>query len=248
MSLSLSAAPSMKDSAVVVHFYRAIVMHADVWRQRLDATTNWAVVTNVGVISFSFTRPESPHFLLLLLSIASCIFLIMESRRYQIYDLWRRRIRTVHRFVVAPFLSPGYGPSQDKIDEELNLLAQDLGRMVPHLAFIDALGYRIRRNYGYLFFFSIGSWVLKIFLHPKEARSTGEILDRAAIGGLAGIPVITFVAVGSFMILFLALRAPSEQMLKWRELPSPWRRLVGALFFRRRVTEEEEETRWDPDP
>ncbi len=240
----------MANTTVVVHFYRAIVMHADVWRQRLDATTNWAVVTNVGVISFSFTRPDSPHFLLLLLIMASCLFLVMESRRYQIYDLWRRRIRIVHRFVVAPNLSEASSPSQEKIDEELDHLARDLGRMVPHLSFIDALGYRIRRNYGYLFIFSVSSWALKLFLHPQEARSTTEVLARAELGMITGTTVVILVILASALILFLAMRAPSEQMMRWRELPSPWRRFVARFLFRRSTTaeEEEEESLWDSPP
>ena len=28
----------------MIHFYRAEVTRANVWRQRLDATTNWAVI------------------------------------------------------------------------------------------------------------------------------------------------------------------------------------------------------------
>ena len=227
-------------SSAIVHFYRAIVMHADVWRQRLDATTNWAVVTNVGVISFSFTRPESPHFLLLLLNAASFLFLLMESRRYQIYDIWRRRIRTLNRFVIAPELSPGYGPSEDKINEELDTLAKELGQVAPCLSFLDAMGYRIRRNYGYLFLFSIGSWVLKLFLHPTEAASVPTLLERASLGGIHGFGVIIFVFIGSLFILFLAMRAPSEQMVAWKQIPSPLARFQRRFLFLPSTEEEEE--------
>ena len=233
--------------SAVVHFYRAIVMHADVWRQRLDATTNWAVVTNVGVISFSFTRPQSPHFLLLLLIVASCLFLLMESRRYQVYDLWRRRIRTLNRFMIAPSLTQKDDPSDEKIAAELESLAQDLGRAVPHLHFVDALGYRIRRNYGYLFIFSVGSWFLKLALHPVEAASSAEFLDRAGIGTIPGGVTLLIVGLGSAIIFFLALRAPSEQMVRWRQIPPPLQRLKMGWFFRRPMTEEEEEKKLTPD-
>lgn len=231
--------------ATIIHFYRAIVMHADVWRQRLDATTNWAVVTTVGVISFSFTRPESPHFLLILLLAASCLFLLMESRRYQIYDIWRRRIRTLNRYVVAPNLSAEAGPSQEVIEEKLGELAHDLGRIRPHLHFIDAVGYRMRRNYGYIFLFSIGSWVLKLILHPQDVTSTAELLERARIGALPGAMVIVLVGLASLIILFLALRAPSEQMVSWRQVPSPLKRLLASPLIRRQATEEEEEKNLD---
>src|SRR5690606_19527036 len=85
-------------SAVVVHFYRAVVAHMDVWRQRMDATTNWAAATTAGMVTFSFGAPESPHFTLLLAAAFDVMFLLMESRRYQIFDLWRRRFRLLNRY------------------------------------------------------------------------------------------------------------------------------------------------------
>ena len=41
-------------TTAMVHFFRAEVTRANVWRQRLDTTTNWAVVTTGAVISFAF--------------------------------------------------------------------------------------------------------------------------------------------------------------------------------------------------
>jgi uncharacterized membrane protein len=233
---------AMKETpSAVVHFYRAIVMHGDVWRQRLDATTNWAVVTTVGVISFAFTRPGAPPFILLLLIFATSLFLLMESRRYQIYDLWRRRIRTLNQYMVAPQLAPQSADDEEEIEAELAELARDLGRAVPHLRFIDAMGYRMRRNYGYIYTFIVGSWVLKLFLHPVGADSSAVLLDRAAIGAIPGTVVIAFVFAFMILVTFLALRAPSEQMVRWRQLPSPLNRLAKRSIFLRPMTEEEEE-------
>lgn len=41
-------------------------------------------------------------------------------------------------------------PDGRQIRENLALVAEDVGRTVPHLRLADAVGYRIRRNYGYL--------------------------------------------------------------------------------------------------
>ena len=41
---------------VMVHFYRGEIHRSTVWRQRLDATTNWAVLTTAGILSFSFAE------------------------------------------------------------------------------------------------------------------------------------------------------------------------------------------------
>lgn len=45
------------DNTTLTHFYRAVVGHADVWRQRMDATTNWAAATTAGMITFAFSTP-----------------------------------------------------------------------------------------------------------------------------------------------------------------------------------------------
>ncbi len=218
-------------SSAVVHFYRAIVMHADVWRERLDATTNWAVVITIGVVSFAFSRPETPPYVLLFLIAASWLFLIMESRRYQIYDLWRRRIRSINQYIIAPSIAPEEAPEEEEIQRGLSALARDLGRAVPHLPFVDAVGYRIRRNYGFIFLFAVGAWVLKLILHPEEAASLAEVVARAELAAIPGAVVLTIVGILSLVVLFLGLRAPSEQMISWRRIPSPLSRLrQGAIF------------------
>ena len=236
-------------SSAVVHFYRAIVMHADVWRERLDATTNWAVVTTIGVISFAFSRPDTPHFVLLFLIAASWLFLIMETRRYQVYDLWRRRIRSINQFIIAPRISSKNAPPQEEIDRGLTALALDLGRAVPHLRFVDALGYRIRRNYGFIFLFTVGSWILKLILHPGEPTSFSEVVSHAELAAIPGSVVVSIVAILSLIVLFLALRAPSEQMISWRRLPSPLSRMrTGSAFAEKLLEEESKESFVRPGP
>ena len=231
-------------SSAVVHFYRAIVMHADVWRERLDTTTNWAVVTTIGVISFAFSRPQAPHFVLLLLTSASGLFLIMESRRYQTYDLWRRRIRSLNKYIIAPQISGESIQDETEVRRELDALARDLGRAVPHLRFIDALGYRLRRNYGYIYLFTIGSWVIKLYLHPSYATTSQDFVERAAVGVISGSVVILAVILNSLFVLYLALRAPSEQMLSWRQVPSPLSRIRRGLAHPRLMAAADPEDRY----
>lgn len=91
---------------VLVHFYRGVVGHADVWRQRMDATTNWAAAVTAGMVTFAFGDSRTPHIVLLLAIGFNVIFLLMESRRYQIHDLWRRRFRTLNQYLIAPVLAP----------------------------------------------------------------------------------------------------------------------------------------------
>ena len=80
-------------TTAMVHLFRAEVTRANVWRQRLDTTTNWAVVTTGASISLAFTESEISHIVLILNLLLVTIFLLIETRRYRYYELWSSRIR-----------------------------------------------------------------------------------------------------------------------------------------------------------
>jgi uncharacterized membrane protein len=67
----------------MVHFFRAEVQRANVWRQRLDTTTNWAVLTTGAAISYAFGDPGSLHVVILLNLVFVTMFLYIEARRYR---------------------------------------------------------------------------------------------------------------------------------------------------------------------
>lgn len=212
----------------LVHFYRAAVAHMDVWRQRMDATTNWAAATGAGMITFTFSTPGSPHFVLLLAVVFQAVFLIMESRRYQTYDLWRRRFRTLNQHLVVPSLT-GDGTIGEESSMRLSELAVDLGRTVPHLSTFDAVGYRLRRNYGYLLGVTLLAWTLKLETHPSPTPSPSILIERARVGALPGAVVVAVVGLLVLGGMVLILRAPSEQMMNWTAVPSPYRRWGWGL-------------------
>jgi uncharacterized membrane protein len=205
---------------VLVHFYRAVVSHADVWRQRMDATTNWAAATSAGMVTFALGDPNAPHIVLLLALGFDVIFLLMESRRYQAYDLWYRRLRVLNQSFIAPALSPG-DADQAAADESLARLAVDLGRAVPHLSLLHAMGFRLRRNYGYLIGAVIISWIVKLTIHPQAAASVTAAVERARIGSIGGAVIAAAVGLLVVLAAVLAVRAPSEKALNWPSVTSP---------------------------
>src|SRR2546423_797091 len=83
----------------MVHFYRGEIQRANTWRNRLDTTTNWAVLTTGATLSFAFSSPTNPHFVILINTVLVCFFLFMEARRYRYYEIWPSR---------APILETGY--------------------------------------------------------------------------------------------------------------------------------------------
>lgn len=221
---------------VFVHFYRAVVAHMDVWRQRMDATTNWAAATTAAMVTFSFGSVDSPHFVLLLGLGFTGVFLLMESRRYQTFDLWRRRFRLLNRHLVVPVLTGTTGAAATEQRDAMMQLAEDLGRSSPHLRLLPALGFRLRRNYAYLLGVELAAWLLKLAMHPTAAESWGGLVGRAAIGPIAGSVVVTSLGLLILALAVVALRAPSERMLNWTDTPSPYERWVAGARSRRPET------------
>lgn len=218
---------SSRDDAILVHFYRAVVSHMDVWRQRMDATTNWAAATAAGMITFSFGNASAPHYVLLLAFVFQVIFLLMESRRYQVFDLWRQRFRVLNRGLIAPVLE-GTTPSESSASA-LRQLALDMGRTVPHLGLPAAVGYRTRRNYGYLFGVTLLAWLLKLEVQPGPAHSVAVLVRRASVAFVPGWVVLVMVLVGFAGFMVLAVRSPTGDMLAWEDTEPVWARWRGRL-------------------
>lgn len=210
---------------VVVHFYRATVMHADVWRRRLDITTNWSVVSTAGIITFAFSEPTHPHLSILVAYPFIFLFIMMESRRYQMYDMWRHRVRLLNRFIVAPALDASCVDSQ-RLEAELYAMSRQLGTSIPRMTLRAAVGYRIRRNYGLLFAAVLIMWLIKLVAHPTPCRSFEELVARGAVAGMPGW--VTFGLVFGFCIyaFYLGASAPTERMRDWVELSSPLNRML----------------------
>ena len=211
---------------VLVHFYRAAVVHADVWRRRLDATTNWAVVTTAAVVTFAFGEAQAPHFVLLMALLFAVFFLVMESRRYQIYHVWEILIRDLHQHLVRPALLQNSETDKEAIEAGLAQIARDLGNTLPRISLLGAAGLRIRRNYGPLFTILLLAWLLKLWLYPTPSYEAAEFVARAAVGIVPGVAVLVAMGVFFALCVIAALGAPSEHIVDWAADASPARKLV----------------------
>ena len=165
----------------MVHYFRAEVQKSNVWRQRLDTTTNWAVITTGASITVAFGSSGGHHTVILLNSLLISIFLWIEARRYRVYELWSSRIRLMETDFFAAMLVPPFGPAPDWAES----LAENL--LQPHysISLFEALGRRYRRNYVWIFLLLILAWVIRLYLLPVPAGSFQEVIFRA---GMAGIP------------------------------------------------------------
>ncbi|PYS56419.1 MAG: hypothetical protein DMF76_24925 [Acidobacteria bacterium] len=170
-------------STAMAHFYRGEVQRSNTWRTRLDNTTYWAVLTVGGALSFAFSSPNNPHFLIPIISILVSIFLVMEARRYRYYEIWASRVRVMETGYLAQMLAPDSVPRDQ---EWASHLASDL--LTPHftISVWEAVGRRLRRNYIWLFALLALSWNLKVYLHPAPATNFDEFLVRATVGVVPG--------------------------------------------------------------
>src|ERR1043165_45123 len=135
-------------NTAMAHFYRGEVQRSNTWRNRLDTTTNWAVLSAGAMLSFAFSSSTTPHFVIPVDSILVAVFLVMEARRYRYYEIWAGRVRVIETGYYAPMLAPDSVP-RDK--EWASHLASDL--LTPHftISVWEAIGRRLRRNYVWIF-------------------------------------------------------------------------------------------------
>jgi len=171
----------------LAHLYRGEVYRSTIWRTRLDTTTNWAVVTLGIALSISFSDPDASPLPLLLVGILISMFLILESRRYRYFNVWRARARWIETNFYAPLLLRSRMPEPG---EWQDVLAKDYLKPQYHIGFWRAMGRRLRRNYMWIFSFQAIAYCGKIIIHPTPLTSMAEILQRMAIGPFPGFMML----------------------------------------------------------
>lgn len=189
-------------TTAMVHFFRAEINRANVWRQRLDTTTNWAVVTTGAAISFAFTQVESPHVVILINIALVTLFLSIEARRYRYYELWSYRVRLMETDFFATMLVPPFHPSPEWAEAlSENLLHPDFP-----ISIWEAVGRRLRRNYFWIYAIIGAAWLAKLWLfHPGTAVSWAHFVGRAAIGGISGSWVLLGVFLFYAILVFISV-------------------------------------------
>jgi uncharacterized membrane protein len=169
------------------HLYRGELYRSTVWRTRLDATTNWAVAATGLALSVAFSGRTASPLPLALVGLLVAVFLSIEARRYRFFDFWRIRAHILELNFFGPILR-GQGARTDNGWNEV--LYRDYAQPSLHITFLEALGRRLRRNYGWIFAIQVVCYAGKLLVHPDPIRSIDEIWQRAAIGPIPGQLVI----------------------------------------------------------
>ncbi|HKY26927.1 MAG TPA: DUF2270 domain-containing protein [Pyrinomonadaceae bacterium] len=206
-------------NTAMIHFYRGEVQRSNTWRNRLDTTTNWAVLTAGATLSFVFSSNSNPHFVIPINSILVAIFLLMEARRYRYYEIWSSRVRVMETGYFAQLLAPENMPSDEAWAQHL---AADL--ITPHFTIseFEAIGRRLRRNYLWIFALLALAWNLKVYLHPFPAANFNVFIARAQVGIVPGwivfvVGVLFNAAIAIFAIGTVRLREATGEVLPQHE-------------------------------
>jgi uncharacterized membrane protein len=179
-------APHVFDSSEITalsHLYRGELYRSTVWRTRLDTTTNWAVVTTGISLSLTFSSASATPLPLVLVGLLVAVFLTIEARRYRFFDFWRIRAHVLEVNFFGPILR-GQGVRTDNNWNEI--LYQDYRNPNLHITYLEAIGRRIRRNYGWIFMIQVVAYIGKLMIHPMPITSLEEIFVRATIGPVPG--------------------------------------------------------------
>lgn len=182
----------------MVHLFRSEIQRANVWRQRLDTTTNWAVVATGATLSISFSQPNVHHGVIILNTLLVTWFLFIEARRYRYYELWSYRVRLMETDFFAAMLVPPFHPSPEWAES----LAENLLSPSFPISMWEAFGRRLRRNYLWIYLILFISWMGKSYLFPQPATSLQEFIQRGAVGPIHGSLMITLgITYHAFLIL-----------------------------------------------
>jgi uncharacterized membrane protein len=186
---------------------RATTDRVTTWRTRLDQTTNWAVVVLAAILTWAFSSPDNPHYVLLIGVLAVSAFLGVEAHRFRQYDAWRGRLRILEENLFAEVYDPG---GREDADWRADLAAEFRSPELK-LSTVDALGHRLRRVYLWLLGVLLLAWVVRATTFAPDARG----VEAAAIGPIRGEVVAA--GVGAYALALVALAAWSLRGATKRE-------------------------------
>lgn len=178
-----------RDTGSLIHLYRGELGRMTAYRVRLDTTTNWAVVTTAGIVTFALGNPAVPNVVFLFAMILTLFFLNLEARRFRIYETAHRRVRLLELGFYTEVLGgqpePGWAGA----------LLENLRRPESPVSSLGALGWRLRRTYLWVYAALLLAWWGKLTLE----RPT-DTLAGASIGNVPGV-MVAFLVGGFYLLL-----------------------------------------------
>jgi uncharacterized membrane protein len=185
----------------LIHLYRAEVGRLTSYRARLDTTTSWAISSSGLVATFAFGDPRIPHAAFLVLMLVDYFFLQIEGRRFRHYEATRQRVQLLEGSFYPEVL-------RGRLDEAwVDALIKDLRTPGLPVSPLGAVGWRLRRNYLWIFGAVLLAWILKLSGVGDPTLDPVLLSSRAGIGSAPGQLVILGVLAFYGWLLYLAMAA-----------------------------------------
>jgi len=197
---------------VFAHFHRAEIARMAGWRDRIDRTTNWAITLVAAMLSVSLSTSNAHHSVLMFAMVLAFFLLMIESRRYRFFDVYRSRVRRLERNYYAKVFDPTL-----KVEEDWQrILAADLTAPTFVISMAEAVSRRLRRNYIWIFLILLGAWALKVTFPSFSGESPAALtfddwVKNAGVGHVSGWIISAIILAFYGWILFATLRTHGRQ-------------------------------------
>lgn len=194
---------------VMIHFYRGELGRIMIWRQRLDVTTNWAIVGATAMITFGLSAESHTPLIFMFANFLVFLLLTIEARRYRFYDAFRARVRMLEAHFIMPVMMQ---ESRLLQGDWRKVMAEDLLLPSFKMSRLRSILKRFRRNFIWIFFIILGAWFVKIWLHYPDSHSLGGFLR--ALTTHHPFPAVVFWALFGLIYLTLLFLIIASFLLK----------------------------------
>jgi uncharacterized membrane protein len=206
------------------HFYRGELGRSMVWSGSLDNTTNWAITTTTTIFTVAFSIERVPHIIFFFNIAIVWVMLWIEARRYRFYDAFRARVRMIEAHFLVPIVAQN---TQLLQGEWQKLVCEDLLLPSFKISKFEAIGRRLKRNYGFIFTIILCAWVTKIFLHAPGGITSPYTFYLALHAGKLPSWLVAILFVGTFAsvitIIVYISRKTSGEISEFGTHRSLWR-------------------------
>jgi uncharacterized membrane protein len=185
----------------LVHLYRGELGRMTADHQGLDSTTSWAIAYVGAVATVSLSSDTVSHAVMLVGMVLMLYFLVAEARRFRQFEVSRDCVQMLER---------GFFPDVLAGDTDWTWVDPLLGHLrdpKPPLDIWAAVGWRLRRNYLWIYFGALVTWLIKLELTGGPSSRFGAFVVRAGVGPLPGWMVMVAVLIFYAGLLALAVIA-----------------------------------------
>lgn len=192
----------------MAHLYRGELQRSLSWRLRLDTTTNWAIVTTAGILTFAINNAQFASQTLLAGMYANLMFLVLEAQRFRFFDVFHSRLRLIEENFYGPLLRRDL--HSPLVDWGV-CVADDLRVPHFHLSMRQAIRQRLGRVYAPLFTALMAGWVMVVALQQRQTDQAW--LDLLAIGVVPGwLPAVMVVGLLIFLVICVTTAPPVPRL------------------------------------